>query len=281
MVSFPSFSALTDPQTLENTSIFSSITNSFSQYVVAPLNAFGLGGYVFDVEGEGITHLENEITDHYVEDNTTVQDHIAVKPVRVVLRNYVGEIVHRRDNTTNTPLQQLTQKLTVINSYLPALTAGAQQAANLLINSQALPNSQTLNQLNNGDISGLVDNAVNIYGMAQNLLPPVTRQQQAYQYFKSLATQKILFSVQTPHEFLSNMAIESVMAIQTAESKYISDFTITLKQMRFSSTKFVGITPQSQGATSVQSQAPQTNSNVQGLTLSNYIDAPTVYSSSQ
>ena len=281
MVSFPSFSALTDPQTLENTSIFSSITNSFSQYVVAPLNAFGLGGYVFDIEGEGITHLENEITDHYVEDNTTVQDHIAVKPVRVVLRNYVGEIVYRRDNTTNTPLQQLTQKLTVINSYLPALTAGAQQAANLLINSQALPNSQTLNQLNNGDISGLVDNAVNIYGMAQNLLPPVTRQQQAYQYFKSLATQKILFSVQTPHEFLSNMAIESVMAIQTAESKYISDFTITLKQMRFSSTKFVGITPQSQGATSVQSQAPQTNSNVQGLTLSNYIDAPTVYSSSQ
>jgi hypothetical protein len=279
MVSFPSFSALTDPQQLANTSVFSQIANSFSQYVVAPLNAFGLGGYIFDIEGEAITHLENEITDHYIEDNTTVQDHIAVKPVRVVLRNYVGEIVYRRDNTTNTPLQQLTQKLTVLNSYLPSLTAGAQQAAKLLVNSQSLPDSQTLNQFSNGDISGLVDNAVNIYGLAQNLLPPVTKQQQAYQYFKSLATQKILFSVQTPHEFLSNMAIESVMAIQTADSRYISDFTITLKQMRFANTQFVGIVPQSQGATSVQSQTPQNNSNVQGLTVSNYIDAPTLYSS--
>ena len=52
-------------------------------------------------------------------------------------------------------------------------------------------------------------------------------------YFKVFWEKKILFSVQTPFEFLQNMAIESIIARQDETTRYISDFTITLKQMRF------------------------------------------------
>lgn len=258
---------------------FASISNAFSTYVVSPLNAFGLGGFIFDVEGDAVTNLEAEITDHYTEDNTTIQDNIAIRPVKVVLTNYVGELVFRQDNTTNTPVEQLTQKLTVLGSYLPALTPGAQQAYDILSGNASLPSPDVLSSLSAPNIADTVNNAANIFGMVQNLLPPTTKQQQAYQYFKALWQQKILFAIQTPHEFLTNMAIESVRAHQPEETRDMSDFTLTLKQMRFASAQFVPYPPTQQagGATSLQSQAPQVSSNVQGPVLDSSISSSSVY----
>ena len=258
---------------------FASITNAFNTYVVSPLNAFGLGGFIFDIEGDAVTNLEAEITDHYTEDNTTIQDNIAIRPVRVILTNYVGELVYRRDNTTNTPIQQLTQKLTVLNSYLPGLTPGAEQAYNILSGNASLPSPDVLASLSAPNIGSTITNTANIYGMVQNLLPPTTKQQQAYQYFKALWQQKILFAIQTPHEFLTNMAIESVRAHQPEDTKDISDFTLTLKQLRFASAQFVPYAPtqQASGATALQSQATQVSSNVQGPVLDSSVNASSVY----
>ena len=45
------------------------LTAEFQNYIVAPINAFGLGGFLFDTPGESIAHLGAEITDHYTEDN--------------------------------------------------------------------------------------------------------------------------------------------------------------------------------------------------------------------
>ena len=59
------------------------LIDSLKQYVVTPLNAFGVGGFVFDSEGDTTVNLSADITDHYLEDNTSVQDHIAIKPKRV------------------------------------------------------------------------------------------------------------------------------------------------------------------------------------------------------
>lgn len=258
-----SFNYANQTTVLSNAFNFASLSNAFSQYVVSPLNAFGLGGFIFDIEGEADTRLDSDITDHYVEDNSAVQDHIALKPIRVTLRNYVGELVDRRDNTTNTALQQVTQKLTVLNSYLPVLTPGAQQAYDIISGNQSLPSPDVLSALSPDNIAQSVSSAADLYGMAQNLLPPTTRQQQAYEFFSALRTAKILTAVQTPHAFLTNMVIESIMAIQNPDTKDMSDFTITLKQIRFASTQFTPYISQ-QGATAAQSQSPQINSNVQG-----------------
>jgi hypothetical protein len=202
------------------------VAANIRQYVVTPLNAFGLGGFVFDVEGETTINLSTEITDHYVEDATTIQDHIVIKPKRITLKNYVGELADIQRGNEATTVQRVTQKLTTISSYLPALTQAATQAlqnkdSNILSNVLLNPfTSLTINQVSD------------YWSYVKNLTGTQTKQQRAYMYLKALMEQKVLMSVQTPFEFLPRMAIESIVARQNEGEKYVSDFTITLKQIR-------------------------------------------------
>lgn len=209
-----------------NKNLLDAFKDSFGQYVVTPISAFGIGGFVFDVEGDTTHSLGAEITDHYTEANYAVQDHIAIKPKKITLKNYVGELVYRPNGDGNTTLQKVARKLTVLGSYLPALSNGGKQVQSLLTETQDSISFNTA-----------LNSAVNVYSIFKNLNPPIPRQQQAYQYFKALMEQKVLVSVQTPFEYASNMAIESIVATQPEGSKFISDFAITLKEIRLAKTK--------------------------------------------
>lgn len=202
------------------------VAANIRQYVVTPLNAFGIGGFIFDVEGETTINLSTEITDHYVEDATTIQDHIVIKPKRITLKNYVGELVDTLSGNEATTIQRVTQKLTTISSYLPALTQAATQALNN-------KDSNILSNVLLNPFTSLTINQVSDYwSYVKNLTGTQTKQQRAYMYLKALMEQKVLMSVQTPFEFLPRMAIESIVARQNEDEKYVSDFSITLKQIR-------------------------------------------------
>lgn len=206
---------------------FDLITEAVNKFIVTPLNAFGLGGFVFDIEGDTTMNLSTDITDHYLEDNRTVQDHIAVRPKRVILKSYVGELVYREDTQSNTPVQQVVRKLTTVSQFLPTLSQAATQAKEFI-------DSKRASTLSLGDITlESVNKTLDYWSAVKNIAGAIgNNQQAAYQYFKALMEQKILTSVQTPYEFLPNMAIESIVAIQSEKSRYISDFSITLKQIR-------------------------------------------------
>ena len=228
------------------------LTAEFQNYIVAPINAFGLGGFLFDTPGESIAHLGAEITDHYTEDNRALQDHIAIKPKKITLKGYVGELVYSTAGQDQTILQQAVQKLTVLSSYLPTLSAAA---------TQILDTAQTPL-----DSSLTLSDTANIYGLIQNLLGATgseAKQQNAYTYFKALMTQGILMAVQTPWEFMTNMAIESVTAIQSEQSIYITDFSIVLKEIRIAQTISTAYTanpsPSASAPNSVDSLSPQAN----------------------
>ena len=203
------------------------LSADIQSYIVAPAAAFGIGGFVFDVEGEATALLAAEITDHYTEDNLAVQDHIARKPRNITLKGYVGEVTYQPVSPNNNSiLQQVAQKLTIVSDYLPQVTAATQQV-------------QTA--FNDGSISNVsLSDAANIYGLVKNILGSITsdtpRQQQAFMYFKACWEQGIIMSIQTPWEFLTNMAIETVTAIQPEGSKYITDFSVRYKQLRFAQT---------------------------------------------
>lgn len=203
------------------------LTNGLKQYVVTPVNAFGLGGFVFDVEGDSVVNLSTEITDHYLEDNSAVQDHIAIRPKRVILRRYVGELVYQPDQNLNSTVQSVVQKLTALSSFLPVLSKGAEQIFSLKAE------DITFNKLKDTISSKTINQLTDYWAFSKNLLGQESRQQRAYTYLKALMEQRILVSLQTPFEFVNNMAIESIVAIQPEGSKYISDFTIVLKQIRF------------------------------------------------
>lgn len=228
------------------------ITTNFDKFIVRPLNAFGLGGFIFDIEGDATVNLNTEITDHFTEDNVAIQDHIAVRPKKVTLRNYVGELVYRLDKDNNTPLQKVVRKLTILNDLLPDLSAAAAQAKAIY--------EDGIGSIGLDSITGAnISKAADLWSTVKNLTPPVEKQAQAYMYFKALMEQKILVSVQTPFEFMANMAIESIIAYQAEESRYISDFTITLKQIRLAPTQVVAYDPAanaSAGANAPISQKP-------------------------
>jgi hypothetical protein len=236
-----------------------SLIADFSSYIVAPLNAFGLGGFLFDVATESMANLSAEITDHYTEDNKAVQDHIAIRPKRITLRGYVGELIFANGDQSSPSLTEtLTQKLTTISGFLPTLSAAATQIQQTIQN----PSASSVN----------LSDAANIYGAVQNLLPSTgngAKQQNAYAYFQSLLNQKVLMGIQTPWEFITNMAIESIVAIQDENSIYVSDFSITLKQMRFAQTLTTafGVAQSIFGDAGLQAQNPVNIGNQPGVTL--------------
>lgn len=243
------------------TDTLADITAALQTYVVAPLNAFGLGGFVFDVKTEEIATLTADITDHYTEDNKALQDHIALRPKRVTLRGFVGELVYNTPSGDNSSsiVQIVTQKLTVLSSYLPQISAAATQAQAAISGVDSA--GGTLQSL-----AATIPAAANIYGLVQNSIGAFginQKQQGAYQYFAACQSGGILMGIQTPWEFLTNMAIESIVAIQPEDSIFLSDFAITLKQIRIASTT-TALTPlsgtgglaspalNSQGATATQ-----------------------------
>lgn len=252
-----------------NPNTLDSVTDALQSYIVSPLNAFGIGGFLFDIPGEAATHLTSEITDHYAEDNHALQDHIAIRPEKITLKGYVGELVYNTEGQSLTIPQQLTQKLTTLTAYLPLLSASAQQV------------QQTIQEPTKSSLS--LSDAANIFGAVKNFFTAGangSKQSAAYQYFKACWQQGILMGIQTPWEFMTSMAIESIVAIQDEVTQFVTDFSITFKQVRiaktlttaFSSnapgTSSIPLNPTSlQGAASYQAQPETTIGNVPGLTL--------------
>lgn len=237
------------------------IKKTLDQYIVRPANFFGLGGFVFDVAGEATVTLQNEISDHYAEDNSVIQDNIAVTPKRVVLQSFVGELSDIVDDEGNGTVEKVVQKLTVLNGLLPTLSASAQQ----IKESIKVQNGESGIDIGSlGDIE--LGSALDIYSIVRNFSPPTSKQEQAYQYFKSLREQKILISLQTPFEFMTSMAVEAVVARQAADTRFVSDFTVTLKEVRIASTETTAITEQ--GRRAQQTKIPDALGEVQGQVAS-------------
>ena len=246
---------------LENKTSYELIKDNFDKYVVTPANAFGLGGFVFDVDGETSINAVSEITDHFVEDNSAVQDHIATRPLTVTLGGFVGELSDVVGGDLQDVQQKAVQKLTVVSAYLPVLSTSAAFVKDVITDSKSITTDQAINNVNN------------IYATVKNLNPSATKQQKAYTYFKALRDQKILVSLQTPFEYLPNMAIETLIATQGEDTNTVSTFSITLKQIRTVSTKFVSFNPSNFQTKSGEQTAPEVDKGkAQGKTTSALVD---------
>ena len=56
---------------------------------LGPIIGYGQAGFVFDVEGQTTITQKQNITKNYVEDNSVIQDNIAVEPRTIRLKRYV------------------------------------------------------------------------------------------------------------------------------------------------------------------------------------------------
>jgi hypothetical protein len=199
-----------------------------NKFVVSPIVNLGIAGFAFDIFEEHKSEQKAEITDHFVESNSTIQDHIAIKPEKFTLRGFIGELVDTSASPKSS-VAEIAEKLTIINSYLPVVTGAAKQVNSLL----------TSNKASTADAVGQsVGTGVDLFQAYKTLNPPDTRQAKAFNFFQALFKAKQLVSVDTPFGFISDYAIENVVAIQ-GDNAYISDFTVVLKEFRTASTQLV------------------------------------------
>lgn len=202
-----------------------------SNYVLLPPKGFkgGIAGFIFDYEGDDQITLESDITDHFAEDNSSIQDHIALKPYRVILRGFVSELVlPSKSQGFFGALTTLQQNVASAPAYLGKYTP---QGLQKLQGKASKAISQVQNYANTA--SQYLNQAKNLAALFGGASGAATRQQQAFSVLASLRDQRQICNILTPWCFLPGMAIESLVLIQPKESKTRSDISVTMKQMRF------------------------------------------------
>ena len=191
--------------------------------------------FIFDYEGEQTTELVSDITDHFIEDNTALQDQIALNPVRVTTKGFVSELNNVIPSILQ-PLKTITQALTSINAYAPAVSATAQIAFD-----QAFQAYQIATNAYNSAVSAwssLSGSGTSVisgnFPIAKQ--PGQNKQQTAFQLFYGYWYNRTLFTIQTPWAIFQNMAIEKLRPIQSEDTRTFTTFECTFKQIRTAQT---------------------------------------------
>ncbi|NDJ15398.1 MAG: hypothetical protein EBY17_30155 [Acidobacteriia bacterium] len=213
----------------DNPSIYSYLTtlqgNQELLALVRPNNPPpGIAGFLLDIVEDDGSELESDITDHYIEDNTAIQDHIALRPEIVTVSGRVAELV--KTVVTAKPITPAQNTLPIIPELVPELTPGGQEIEDSYVEAQA-----------QGRAAVVSDQSLYGYYQSQSKRQPgQTKQGYIYGYFYQLWKGRQLFSVETPWGFFENMAIQSLSAKQGADSKSVSEFSITFKKIRIART---------------------------------------------
>jgi len=191
---------------------------------------------IFNYEGEQTDTMESDITDHFIEDNTAIQNQISLKPITITTHGFIAELNDVVPKELE-KLQTAAQKLTLIGGFVPSLSVAALLAFNeatLLYNTA----------------KKAAEAAVEAYrGLPRDTQ---TKQQIVYGQFKGYWSERRLFTVQTPWALYFDMAIKSLRAIQAEDTRVITDFEVTFKQMNFTQSIFNDTSGQSEGRLSMQ-----------------------------
>lgn len=190
---------------------------------IAPNGVRQIGPFAFDYEGDDNVRQDSEITDHFVEDNTAVQDHIGIKPVIVTLKGSVSEVVFGRSVSTAilSALTSVENALSRVSAYTGSYTPGVTQT--LLT---AITQTQS--------VAIQIEQAASRTAQIANFFfPQGTKQQQAYATLSSLQLARVIFTVYTPFQVFSNMAIESFDITQPEKTKTMANIVVKMKQLQF------------------------------------------------
>lgn len=191
--------------------------------------------FLFDYEGEQSISLTSDITDHFIEDNTAIQDQIALRPTIVNTHGFIGELNDVVPKALK-PLKTAVDKLIAVSAYTPELSITAQLAYNNAAQIYATAKNLKDNAVATWNtINGTAGVSV-ITGNGIETKQNQNKQQVAFQKFFGYWSSRTLFTIQTPWAIFKDMAILSLRAVQDADTRVITDFEVSFKQMRFANT---------------------------------------------
>lgn len=229
------------------------VLNEASLAIVRPNNPPpGIAGFVFDIPDEDISELESDIPDHYVENLTAVNDQIALRPEIVIVNGEVAELV--KSIITAAKITPAINPLPIVPGLQPQLAPGATTTQAATVQAQQADTAS-------------IQSTQSLYGYYQSRSPQQpnqTKQSQVYGYVYQLWRGRQLCSVETPWGFFENMALQSVSARQSAESKSVTIFELTFKKIR--TARSVTITPGLLAGRATFQQSPITQTGTIGQT---------------
>lgn len=214
---------------LSNSTDSKSYLDNFANSIVRVKGLKGIAGFLFDVPDNDSINLNWDVTDHFTESNSFLNDTKVKKPAIITLSGFVGELVFRAPEGIEGSVQEISNRLETVEAYLGDFTPGAVQEAQRVVQ-QAQSAISAINQT--------LDKIGNIAGFFAGDGPQETEQQRAYRTLATLGDEVVL-SAQTPWEFFDDMTIMAIGVSQDGKSNQITDISVTLKQIRVSDTKTV------------------------------------------
>ncbi len=196
--------------------------------ILAEKGKEGLEGFLFDIPENENVNLSADMTDHYTEDNSFLQDHRVIKPAQITISGFVGELVYKKPTGLLGALSAIGNRLNAVGAFLGDQTPQAIQVAQ-----KAAAQAQAAI----GAASNIVGKAKSLTGAFKGASPEPTKQQVAYKELESLFRESQMLTLQTPWNFFDNLMITAIGFSQSEESEGISDIQITLKEIRVAKTK--------------------------------------------
>lgn len=197
----------------------------------------GIAGFKFHCPMREEVEMASEATDHYLDNNNPVQDHIIQKPITINLQGFQGDYFYSVNQIEDT-LALITPTLSLVKQLLPELSAATKQ-----IKSSSFFNKTNGYSIVDGVLTTTIQNDVNfvdLFKLFQDLYKIKSAQTRAFFFLEALWKSKALMTVETTWKRYDNMVITNVKPIRD-ENLDITDFRVSFKQIYFTSTNIINL----------------------------------------
>lgn len=194
--------------------------------------------FIFDLKKDYKYTLSSDITDHYVESNVAIQDHIGLRPIMLEVVGCISEV-----NLVDTKQDKVAKKekgnmFNSIDSYLNrmgSLTSFAPNITNQALNvyNTAKYVYGTANKFINMVKKNDKESKKNIY--TEQYDEEVIKQTKQFKWINWFTTQwknRASFTIVTPYGVLKDMYIMDLNAVQPETTRYVTNLNIKFKQIR-------------------------------------------------
>ena len=211
-----------DPTNFDNTGITSGYDNV---------------AFVFDIKREYKYNLSSDITDHYVEDNVAIQDHIGLKPIILEVTGSIAEVnLYEEDRKVEGTFGQDNQ-FNSLDSFLYRMGSLTSFAPNIINQAADIYNTanfvySTVNKMVNFDKRGTSRSGYDYTEKYNEEVIKATRQCDWVKWFTTQWWNRASFTIVTPYGVLTDMYIMDLSASQPENTRYVTNLNIKFKQIR-------------------------------------------------
>lgn len=205
--------------------------------IVSIFTNTGIAGFKFHCPQSEQINMESDITDHYTDVNSAVQDHIARRPITITLSGFQGEYYY-----TVHPIENMISKIapifTLVEVFKPQLDSWTKRikACKEELPAIQIQEDGSSTKTYQNKIIEKEFNAIDLWKIFQNMYKFKSAQTRAFFYFETLWQSEILFSIETSWKRYDNMVIQKVTPLRDNNGD-ITDFNVIFKQIGITTSK--------------------------------------------